>query len=87
MSSKVEMSKVRRLYDLQENAILVQYGDMYQEDYNTLPGGADWLVPAKIYHCSSGAAVDELMAKLDADGKAAVGFNAEISEISQTSAV
>ena len=77
----IQMTRVAELYDLKENAVLVQYGEAY-----ALPDGTN-VINGKIYHCKTGEAVAELMRKLEADGKLALGFNADEREISQTSAV
>ena len=72
----IEMTRVAGLYDLNDNAVLVQYGT------EQLPNGQT-VIRGKVYRCGSGAKVEELMKTLEADGKSAVGFNAEAREISQ----
>jgi len=77
----IQMTRVAELYDMNENAVLVQYSKVY-----TLPDGTN-VVGGKIYRCKSGESVEQLMRKLEDDNKVALGFNADKREIFQTSAV
>lgn len=77
MNSIFLVSEVSALYGLSRNAVAVMRSGVQQ-----LPDSTFFYF-GKIYYCASGDKVEELMQKLEADGVAALGFNADLREISQ----
>jgi len=65
------------LYDLKQNAVLVEYGQHEQ----TISDGD--VVRGKIYRCNSGASAIELFNKIAAELRPVILFNADSKTISQ----